>query len=370
MTDLANAGGLGVRSPGTLAWLPRIRTRQISPENPTGERNAGARAVPDPTDPDLPHSKYSVLLGPGYKVRPFISIGVGATATLAEIGGAGVITNLFITSNADDLRDLWLRAWWDGDETPAIEVTLASFFCLGGSGQRHEVTSAAINVGPVRGCSSAWAMPFLDGAILTLENRGSTVVDVVAYKVTHEERAAAEIPDQRFRAKTVSGEPREPSFEFDLIDAAGSGIIVGTSISWTAMRPRWWGEGEVKVYFGDDEYPTIVDTGTEDYFGGAWGFGRDTTYLAGGAVGERAYNGVFTGAPYLDSNEGYPREIVLYRWHINDPIGFEDGVRMAVQVIGQGPEGTYELRDDRLTATGYWYEVVGAPLGSGEPNGE
>jgi hypothetical protein len=50
---------------------------------------------------------------------------------------------------------------------------------------------------------------------------------------------------------------------------------------------------------------------------------------------------------------------VLYRWHINDPIGYEDGVRMSVQVIGQGEGGPYELRRDELTATGYWYEFLG-----------
>src|SRR5699024_10995812 len=41
--------------------------------------------------------------------------------------------------------------------------------------------------------------------------------------------------------------------------------------------PGWWGEGEMKFYLdGDAAQPephaTIVGTGTEDYFGGAWDF--------------------------------------------------------------------------------------------------
>jgi hypothetical protein len=34
------------------------------------------------------------------------------------------------------------------------------------------------------------------------------------------------------------------------------------------LSSGWFGEGEVKFYLdGDAKYPTIVGTGTEDYFG-------------------------------------------------------------------------------------------------------
>ncbi|HEY4267466.1 MAG TPA: glycoside hydrolase family 172 protein [Galbitalea sp.] len=346
------------RSLADLPWAGPLVTRQISPENPDGARGAGAMTVPNPSDPDLPHSVHAVNLGRGYKVRPFIRVGAGERRTIAAIAGAGVVTNFFLTSNIVDLSDLWLDIRWDGESKPSVSVNIASFFCLGGPGQHHEVASIPINVGPVRGCSSSWAMPFREGAVFELENRGSTDAEVVAYKVTYEERSVTDVPPSRFRAMTTSGHPTTPDFEVDVLTAIGRGLIVGTSINWRAMRPRWWGEGEIKVYLGNDDFPTLVDTGTEDYFGGAWGFGRDTTFLRNGPEGERPYAGLYAGAPYLESNEGYPREIVLYRWHINDPIGFDDGVRLAVQVMGIGPDGKYELRDDELTATGYWYAIA------------
>lgn len=43
----------------------------------------------------------------------------------------------------------------------------------------------------------------------------------------------------------------------------------------------WWGEGEVKFYMDGDKFPTICGIGTEDYFGGAYGWdinGRYTPY--------------------------------------------------------------------------------------------
>jgi hypothetical protein len=340
---------------GQLPGLGPIVTRQVSAENPTGERSQGARAEPDLSDPDLPHSKAAELLGRGFKVRPFVRVDAQQIVTLADIVGAGVITNFFITSNIKNFSDLRLRIYWDDLAVPSVDVDLASFFCLGGEGSSHGVNSLPITVGPTRGCSSSWVMPFGKRARFELENQGDDDAEIVAYKITYQILDEASLGTSRFFARTVAGTPDSSSAEFDLLTAAGEGSVVGVSVNWKAIAPRWWGEGEIKVYFGDDDFPTLVDTGTEDYFGGAWGFGRDATFLPGGPLGETAFGGLFTGAPFIQTNEGYAREIVLYRWHIVDPIGFQDGVRMAVQVIGMGADGHYEIRDDHLTSTGYWY---------------
>ena len=38
----------------------------------------------------------------------------------------------------------------------------------------------------------------------------------------------------------------------------------------------WWGEGEIKFYIdGDDEFPTICGTGTENYFCGSYNLDAD-----------------------------------------------------------------------------------------------
>ena len=40
-----------------------------------------------------------------------------------------------------------------------------------------------------------------------------------------------------------------------------------------ALTGAWFGEGEIKFFMdGDDEFPTICGTGTEDYFCGSHGF--------------------------------------------------------------------------------------------------
>ena len=68
-----------------LAGLPMMAgalTRQISAENPTGEKGGACRWAPDPTNPDIPYSKHSVDLGKGWKVRPFVPVEAGEGQSL------------------------------------------------------------------------------------------------------------------------------------------------------------------------------------------------------------------------------------------------------------------------------------------------
>ena len=69
---------------GSLPLLSEAETRSISAENPTGEKGGGARARPDK---ESPASK----LGPGWKVRPYITLEPGVVTTLADVSGPGII---------------------------------------------------------------------------------------------------------------------------------------------------------------------------------------------------------------------------------------------------------------------------------------
>ena len=68
----------------------------------------------------------------------------------------------------------------------------------------------------------------------------------------------------------------------------------------------WWGEGEIKFFLdGDGEYPTICGTGTEDYFGGAWGFFKHPQK----DQVEQAFNAPFYGMPLAHTGSVYTRGI-------------------------------------------------------------
>ena len=48
--------------------------------------------------------------------------------------GAGIITHIWVTTDCKEpehLRKVVLRMWWDGEETPSVEVPLGDFFGMG-----------------------------------------------------------------------------------------------------------------------------------------------------------------------------------------------------------------------------------------------
>ena len=52
---------------------------------------------------------------------------------------------------------------------------------------------------------------------------------------------------------------------------------------------------------------------------------------------------------------GRPPRNGLYRWHIPDPVRFEEDLRVTVQQIGHGRDG-YRERSDDVASVAYWYQ--------------
>lgn len=339
---------------GHLPFAAGVVTRQITPENPTGAPGAGCQWDPDPDDPFLRHSGPATDLGRGWKVRPFISVGAGETATLADIEGPGSIAQMWITSNLPHFRSLVLRIYWDGEETPSVESPLGDLFAMGHDSAPHIVTSLPVTVGPSRALNCYWPMPFRRHARVTLENSGPVDADVVAYAIVYHLQPVAD-DAAYFHAQWRRSMTQRDHPEHVIVDGiAGRGVYVGTYLAWSALSHGWWGEGEVKFYLdGDQEFPTLASTGTEDYFGGAWCFYRSP----GHDRREEPFNSPFLGLPLakIDSGDG-PRLFSLYRWHVLDPIGFRADLRVTVQALGWFPHRKYEPLTDDIASVAYWYQ--------------
>lgn len=362
---MSTPGGLFQGQLGSLPLSAGVVTRQISAENPTGEKGGACRWDPDPTDPDLPHSGASVSLGRGWKVRPFIRVPAGQVVTLADIAGPGCINEIWVTTNLPRLRELVLRCYWDGEETPSIETPLGDFFAMGHDRAPHLVNSLPIVVGPDRGCSSYWQMPFRERARITLENEGGQDADVVAYRVLYKLHP---VPDDAayLHAQWRRSVTRREHPEHTILDGVrGRGVYVGTYLAWTALSSKWWGEGEVKFYLdGDGEFPTLSDNGTEDYFGGAFAFGVDSwAFLGEGGVpdpqlSEREFNTPYLGLALAHTVDPQgPRLYSLYRWHVLDAIGFAEDLRVTVQALGWWPNKEYQPLADDIASVAYWYQT-------------
>ena len=337
---------------------PGVRSRSINAENPTGGPGMAARAASH--------------LGPGRKGSAYRPLPSGETLTLAEIDGHGVIRHIWLTVTDRTsggpyvLRDLVLRAYWDGSDTPSVEVPLGDFFC-NGFATRALVTSIPIVVAPAGGMNCYFPMPFRSGARLTLESEHPDDIGSVYYQVDY--TVGDDIaPDagyfhaqwRRSNATTAIG------VDHVIVDGvSGSGAYVGTYVALASLHRFWWGEGEVKFFVDDDdEFPTLCSTGLEDYAGGAWCFQDELRTDPEPEI--LTYSAPYCGYPFHSTRDRtkagpFATETLpmhgIYRWHLPDPISFTQRLKVTVQQIGSWDFDLFERQDD-ISTTAYWYQSL------------
>jgi len=329
--------------------LSKAKTHSISAENFTGEKGKAAMAS-EGTGANAARD-----LGVGWKVSPSIHIAANSTVTLADIQGPGAIQHIWNTVHPNFWRRLILRVYWDGEPTPSIETPLGDFFCNGWC-QRCNISSMPIAVNPAGGFNSYWTMPFRKSARITIENISDDECKGYYFQITY---ALAEVPEDAayLHAQFRRSNPLPYKTDHTLLDGVkGMGHYVGTYLAWQVNSTGWWGEGEIKFFMdGDVDHPTIAGTGTEDYFGGAWNFEHP-----------QGQYGTFT-TPYLGmpqvisaGGEGMYRSQQrhgMYRWHIPDPIRFEQDLRVTIQALGWRSGGRYLPLQDDIASTAYWYQA-------------
>jgi hypothetical protein len=331
---------------GSLPYLTGAETRSISPENPTGEKGKGGMAIPNPADPDLPYSKASVDLGQGWKVRPFVKPHAGETLTLMDVDGPGIIQHIWMATETNyrgNGRASVLRFYWDGEKTASVEVPMTDFFAVG-----HElfarVNSLAVVANPTSALNAYWPMPFRKHARITFTNESEKDLTLLAYQITY---AKTEVPDNAgyFHAQWRRAVTDRSNPVYTILDGVkGEGRYVGTFLAWTQLSDGWFGEGEIKFYIdGDGKFPTICGTGTEDYFGGTYGF-------------PEVYTTAYQGCTLKHEGKEGPPKWSLYRWHIMDPINFSQDLRVTIQAIGWWPNGRYQPLADDVASVAFWYQ--------------
>lgn len=338
-----NGMGMGL---GNLSRLSRAETRSISAENFTGEKGKGGMAE------EGTGRACAEELGIGWKVSPSVMIASGTTFTMGEIQGPGVIQHLWMTCFPEGWRHMILRFYWDDEDTPSVEVPVGDFFCSGWT-ERCNVNSLPIAVNPAGGMNSYWEMPFRKSAKITMENIGDKDA-VLYYQIDY---TLTDVPEDAayFHAQFRRSNPLPYGEVHTILDGiAGWGHYVGTYMAWGVNNGGWWGEGEIKFYMdGDDRFPTICGTGTEDYFGGAWNFEHPP-----GEYG--VFSTPYLGLPQVIKPDGLYRSqqrFGMYRWHVMDPIRFQENLRVTIQALGWRKNRRYLPLQDDIASVGYWYQT-------------
>ena len=137
----------------------------------------------------------------------------------------------------------------------------------------------------------------------------------------------------------------------------GRGHYVGTYLAWGANNNGWWGEGEIKFFMDGDEYPTICGTGTEDYFCGSYNFDTSPNHDQEYSIFSTPYAG-FHQIIRPTNDYNIQLRMGMYRWHILDPIRFEEDLKVTIQALGWRKGRRYLPLQDDIASVAYWYQTL------------
>jgi hypothetical protein len=311
-------------------------SRAVSFENPAGERGAGGRAAS------------------GRKGAPNRVITPGERVVLADLAGPGRVTHVWMTVAVlpalDERPPPFLRAqlleiFYDDNHEPSVSVPALDFFgVVHGVPASYASALTACNDG--LGLESRVPMPFGDHIRIEYTN-ASDQPALLYYQV---DLVLGPQPDDAglLHAMFTRENPTAQTEDLVILDGLrGPGRFLGLTGGVRPSDRRWWGEGEVKVFFDGESEPTICGTGTEDYLGSAWGLAEFAAPESGAPL---------VAGPRRDQSAGWSL-VSYYRWHLSDPIVFHESMKVTLQQIGSaffqpGEEAALALFRDGLTTAG------------------
>ena len=292
----------------------------------------------------------------------FRQIEAGKTLTLLDAEGPGILTHVWITLFSREpfhLKKLVLRMYWDDEASPSVETPIGDFFGLG-LGDYHTWESELLSVANERALNSFFPMPFRKRARITVTNEGVQRVEAFYFNLDYRAYKEA-LPEgtlyfhAQFRqaqpnagwtnnwqsnADSTVEEKKNLNGEGNYVwmEAAGQGHFLGITMSVLQNQDDWWGEGDDMFFIDGEARPSIAGTGSEDYFLGAFGFGR-------GPFSYRMY-----GAPVKGEERAGSRSSV-YRFHLDSPIPFRKSIRATIE------HGHANHRSDNFYSVAYWYQT-------------
>lgn len=283
----------------------------------------------------------------------------GATHTLMDVKGSGVVTHIWMTFLGPEAQDwakqgsanhqeMLLRIYWDGETKPSVEAPVGDFFA-NAFGKRSSVISAPVVVEDADSYNCFWHMPFRKSAKIEIVNQSTKSINLLYYNIDWIEKSIAK-DTPYFHAQYRQEYPVENRKDYVVLETEGNGHYVGTVMSVRSRSPSWFGEGDEKIFIDGEKKPSIWGTGTEDYFLSAWGLQTTST--------------PYFGTPYFDWGivGGHTS---AYRWHITDPIVFQKGIKVSFEHWGWiSPDEnkdykstSWNEREDDYSSVAFWYQT-------------
>jgi hypothetical protein len=191
-----------------------------------------------------------------------------------------------------------------------------------------------------------WPMPFKRHAVITVTNEGSRRVNAYYSNIDYRLDNKPQKDERYFHTQYRTYFPAPVGKDLTICETKGAGHYVGTVVSVLANSDGWWGEGDDNFFIDGASTPQISGTGTEDYFLGAWDWGR-------------AFWTPYFGVPYYDNPDkgGEKRGILntCYRWHVHDTVPFTKSLLFTLEHGRAGYDKDRKPLTNHYTTVAYYY---------------
>ena len=312
---------LEVRRYAAGALVQTFRPEDLATYRETINRVIAALADPDA---NLPPS------GSGESRAIALTLGPGEAADALQFEGPGALERLELKVAAPDrdraLRQTVLHISFDAYPWGQVRSPLGDFF--GAAPGVNPYQSLPFTVRREGTMISRFVMPYERSARIRLENLGDQTVTVTGSARPTAYRWDAE-RSMHFRARwrvdhDLVADAGAGVQDIPFLLAHGRGVYVGTTSIMLNPTPiptpggGWWGEGDEKVFVDGDRRPSLFGTGSEDYYNYSWS-SPDVFWFP--YCGQARNDG--------PGNRGF---VANYRWHILDPLPFEERVAFYMEL--------------------------------------
>ncbi len=254
-----------------------------------------------------------------------VSVGPASSAVLFERSGRWTLTGIEMKVepfSVAALKDVWIRATWDGHEQPDVECPLGAFF--GNEFGLHDMRFLTHGMETSGRMYSFFPMPFWKSGRIEILNKGQASVNISATiqttgpgRFSYPEGAAGYFRTSAYYPQT----PVTPGKDSIIATLPGRGKIVAGLVSGYPIDNKTVScEGDVRVYIDGEKTPQIESDGSESWSCYGWGF--PTPPQANPASG---YDG---SAPPLYA-------FSMTRVLMGDWYPFENGLRFGIEAGGR-----------------------------------
>ena len=290
-------------------------------------------------------------------------IAPGETITVFDQKGAGAISHIWFTIAAPGLmhlKELVLRAYWDGAATPSVQTPIGDFFGLN-LGDYVMYESDYLGVSPGKSLNCYFAMPYRTGARMTVTNEGTQAVgsfysnidfmsvpslpaDALYFHASYKQSAPCPPAMTDWKVNPDANKLKNPDGKENYVycETRGRGHLMGVTLGVLQNQELWMGEGDDMIFVDDETKPLIIGTGSEDYFLGSWNFG--------GRTGAQAFAHGQYGAQYIELPERTGGRYLCYRFHGDNPVTFSRYLKHTME------HGHANHRADNFYSCCYWYQ--------------